>query len=258
MKKPTIFDFQAQVGLTKHLGGLQATKTLINGIGIDGGERVLEVGCGVGTSSVFLAKEFGCQVTGVDVSERMIQRARERAQVAKVPHLTNFRTADMDQLPFPSNSFDVVFCESVLVFSKNKPKAVSEMARVAVPGGYIAINESVWLQEPNDELIAWFAQDMAAEASTMVFEEWSHLLEQAGLTLVTWEKGRIEIKKEVRGLLQRYGWFGLLRSTLRGIAMYFQRRDYREFIAETRKTGVAPGNPEEYLGYGIIIAKKNA
>lgn len=256
MKKPTIFDFQAQVGLTKHLGGMQATKTLIEGCGIKGGERVLEVGCGVGTSSVYFAKEFGCQVTGVDLSERMIQRARERAHTAKVPHLTNFRTANMDQLPFPSDSFDVVFCESVLAFSHDKLKAIGEMARVAYPAGFVAINESVWLQAPNDELVAWFAQDMAAEASTLVFEEWTHLIEQAGLSLVTWEKGRIEIKDEVRGLLQRYGWLGFLRSTLRGIAMYLQRSDYREFIAETRKTGVAPGNPEEYLGYCIIIARK--
>lgn len=258
MKKPTIFDFQAQVGLTKHLGGLQATKILIEGCSIDGGERVLEIGCGVGATAVYLAREYGCQVSGVDISERMVQRAREHAQRRGVQQLTDFRTADMNKLPFPSNAFDAVFCESVLAFSKDKPKAISEMARVTIPGGFVAINESLWLQEPSEELIAWFSQDMAAEASTMVFEEWIHLLEGAGLTPISWRKARIVLKDEVRGLLQRYGLSGLLRSSLRGIAMYLQRRDYREFITETRKTGVAPGNPEEYLGYGIIIAKKNA
>ena len=257
MKKPTIFDFQAQVGLTKHLGGLQATKTLIEGCRIDGDERVLEVGCGVGNTAVYLADKFGCHVTGVDISERMIQRAREHAQRWKVENLTDFRTADMDQLPFPSESYDVVLCESVLAFSKDKPKAVGEMARVAVPGGYVAINESIWLQEPDKELVEWFAQDMAAEASTLAFEGWTDLLEHAGLTLTTWEKGRIEIKDEVRGLLQRYGLSGLLRSTLRGIAMYFQRSDYRAFLAETRKTGVTPDNTMDYLGYSIIISRKN-
>ena len=81
-------------------------------------------------------------------------------------------------------------------------------------------------------------------------------IEQTGLTPLSCEEKRIVIKDEVRGLLQRYGISGMLRSTLRGIAMYFQRRDYREFLADTRKTGIAPGNPEEYLGYAIIIAKK--
>jgi ubiquinone/menaquinone biosynthesis C-methylase UbiE len=257
MKKPNVFDYQAQAGVTKHLGGLEATKTIIEGCDIEGGERILEIGCGVGTSSVYLAREYGCQVTGVDISERMVQRARERAKANKVQHLTTFRAADMDRLPFPTNSFDVVFCESVLVFSQDKSKAVSEMARVVVPGGFVAINESIWLEEPSEELVAWFAQDMAANASTMVFEEWTHLMEQAGLTIVTWEKGRVVIKNEVRGLLQRYGWLGLLKSTFRGIAMYIRRPDYREFIADLRKSGVVPGNPEDYLGYGIITAKKN-
>ncbi len=256
MKKPTIFDFQAQVGLTKHLGGLQATKTLIEGCDIRRDKRVLELGCGVGNSSVYIAREFGCHVTGVDISERMIQRAREEAQRNNVQHLTEFRTADMNQLPFPSESFDIVFCESVLVFSKDKPKAISEMVRTTIPGGYVAINESIWLHEPDDELIAWFSQDMAAEASTLAFEGWNHLLQEAGLTPVYAQKYQIQIKDEVRGLLQRYGLAGLLRSSLRGIAMYFQRRDYREFLAETRKTGITPGNPQEFLGYGIIIASK--
>jgi ubiquinone/menaquinone biosynthesis C-methylase UbiE len=258
MKKPNVFDFQAQAGITKHLGGLLATKTLIKGCDISGGERVLEIGCGVGASSVYLAREHGCQVTGVDISERMIQRARERAQAQNVQHLTTFRTADMDQLPFPSDSFDVVFCESVLVFSMDKPKAISEMARVAIPGGFVAINESIWLEVPSDELAAWFAQDMAANASTMMFEGWTRLIEQAGLTLHSWQQERLVIKDEVRGILQRYGLTGLIKSTLRGIAMYIQRRDYREFIAEIRKSGITPGNPEQYMGYGIIIAKKNA
>ena len=257
MKKPTVFDFQAQAGITKHLGGLQATDTLIEGCNISGGERVLEIGCGVGATAVYLAKEYGCQVTGVDLSERMIERARERAEAQKVQHLTTFRTAHMDQLPFPSDSFDVVFCESVLAFSMDKPKAIVEMARVVLPGGFVAINEAIWLQEPDDELVAWFAQDMAANASTLVFEGWTHLIEQAGLTLHMWEKEHVVLKDEVRGLLQRYGLLGLIKSTLRGITMYIQRRDYREFIAELRRSGVVPGNPQDYLGYCIIIAKKN-
>jgi hypothetical protein len=67
---------------------------------------------------------------------------------------------------------------------------------------------------------------------------------------------QIQIKKELRGILQRYGWTGMLRSMLRGIAMYLQRRDYREFVAETRRRGITPGNPSECLGYGLMIAKK--
>ncbi|TFH36431.1 MAG: class I SAM-dependent methyltransferase [Anaerolineales bacterium] len=256
MKKTTIFDYQAQVGLTKHLGGLKSTQALFEGCKIKGGERVLEVGCGVGASSVYLASNFGCRVTGIDISERMIQRARERAQAKKVEHLTNFRPSGMDQLPFPANTFDVVFCESVLAFSQDKPKALSEMARVTQPGGFIGINETVWLQQPDAAWTAWFAQDMAANASTFEMEAWIHLLEQAGLELVSSHVQGIEIKDEARGLLQRYGWLDFLRTIGRSIAMYLQRNDYRQFVAETNKRGVTPGNPQEHLGYGLMIARK--
>lgn len=256
MKKPTIFDYQAQVGITKHLGGLDSTKTLIKRCNIEGGERVLEIGCGVGASAVYLANEYGCHVTGIDISERMIQRARQRAQANKVEHLTTFRTANMDELPYPPNTFDIVFCESVLAFSKKKAKAVAEMARVTVPGGYVAINESVWLHPPTDELVEWFSQDMAAEATIHQIDGWIQLIKDAGLNVISEDEEPIVIKDEVVGIIQRFGISGLLQSMLRGIAMYFRRSDYREFLKETRKTGVAPGNPEEYLGYAIIIANK--
>ena len=256
MKKPTIFDYQAQVGLTKHLGGLQSTLALIEGCQVKGGERVLEIGCGVGASAVYLASNYGCHVTGIDISERMIQRARERAMAKKVEHLTTFRTSDMNQLPFPANAFEVVFCESVLAFSQEKTKAVSEMARVTQPGGFIGINEAVWLQPPDAMWTEWFAQDMAANASTFELEGWVRLLKQAGLELVSSHVQTMEIKDEARGLLQRYGWLDFLRMMVRGLAMYFQRSDYRQFVAETSKGGVTPGDPQEHMGYGLMIAKK--
>jgi ubiquinone/menaquinone biosynthesis C-methylase UbiE len=257
MKKPTIFDYQAQVGLTKHMGGHESTRALIEACQINNEQQVLEVGCGVGTSAAHLAREIGCRVTGVDISERMIQRARERAQAKKVEHLTTFRTADVNQLPFPSDSFDVVFCESVLAFSKEKPKAVSEMKRVTRPGGFVGINESVWLHEPSEEWTEWFTQDAAANASTLSAEGYAQLLEQAGLELISRQVHSITLKDETRGLVQRYGWSGLLKSTMRGLVMYFQRSDYRKFVAEIQKSGITPGNPEDHIGYGILIAKKN-
>jgi ubiquinone/menaquinone biosynthesis C-methylase UbiE len=257
MRKPTIFDYQAQVGLTKHMGGHDSTQALIEACQISSEQHVLEIGCGVGTSAVYLAGEVGCRVTGVDISERMIQRSRERAKAKNMEHLTTFRTADMNKLPFDSDTFDVVIGESVLAFSKEKPKAVSEMKRVTRPGGFVGLNESVWLHEPTEEWIEWFAQDAAANASTLSAEGYAQLLEGAGLELVSKQVHRITMKSETRGLVKRYGWSGLLKSTLRGLAMYLQRSDYRQFVAGIQKSGITPGDPQDHIGYGILIAKKN-
>lgn len=78
--KKTIFDFQAEVGLTKQIGGLQATEELIELCHIDQGKYVLDVGCGVGVTPRYLAKRHGCRVVGVDISKRMIKRSKERAK----------------------------------------------------------------------------------------------------------------------------------------------------------------------------------
>jgi len=69
-KKQSVFDFQAEVGLTKHLGGVGATEELIELCHIGEGKHVLDVGCGVGVTPCFIAKRYGCRVVGVDISER--------------------------------------------------------------------------------------------------------------------------------------------------------------------------------------------
>ena len=93
-KQPGFFDFAAEVGLTKHIGGIEATETLIELSHIGKGSYVLDVGCGVGATPCFIAKRHGCRVVGVDISERMVERSRERANREKVADRVEFRVAD--------------------------------------------------------------------------------------------------------------------------------------------------------------------
>ena len=76
----TVFDVQAEMGLTKHMGGLKATRELIELCHVDRDKYVLDVGCGVGVTSCYIAGRYGCRVVGVDISERMIERSNERAR----------------------------------------------------------------------------------------------------------------------------------------------------------------------------------
>jgi len=68
---------QASWGLTKHMGGLKATKELIELCRVNKDSWVLEVGCGVGITVCYIAKEYGCEVVAVDISEEMIERAKK-------------------------------------------------------------------------------------------------------------------------------------------------------------------------------------
>ena len=68
----------AGMGMTKQIGALQATLDLVDLCHIDQDSCVLDVGCGIGATPVYLAKRYGSRVVGVDITERMIVRSNER------------------------------------------------------------------------------------------------------------------------------------------------------------------------------------
>ena len=254
--EPTFFDFAAEVGLTKHIGGVEATEALVELCHIGEGKYVLDVGCGVGVTPCFIAKTYGSRVVAVDISERMVERSRERAEREKVADRIEFRVADAQDLPFEAALFDAVFTESVTSLPEDKQKAVNEYARVTKPGGYVGLNESTWLKMPPPEVLAWVSQDLGTTAEPQTSDAWAALLEAAGLREVTVRTYEISTKDEARGILQRYGLGGMLRVWWRTLLLYARSPAYRRFVKEVRRGGVLPENLEEYFGYGLFVGQK--
>ena len=255
--QPGFFDFAAEVGLTKHIGGLEATEALIELCHIGKGKYVLDVGSGVGVTPCYIAKRYGCQVVGVDISPRMVERSRERAKREKVADKVEFRVSDAQYLPFEAAVFDAVITESVTAFPEDKQKAVNEYVRVTKPGGYVGLNESVWLKvPPPPEVVAWAAQDVGANVQPLTSDSWVELLEVAGLTEITGRTYSIKTQDEARGILQRYGWGGMLAVMGRMLLLYARSPAYRKFVKGVREGGIMPENLEEYFGYGLFVGLK--
>jgi len=253
------FDYAAEAGLTKHLGGLEATEELVELCHIGEGSRVLDVGCGAGQTPCFLVKRYGCSVVGVDINERMVERSRERAEREGVADRTEFRVADAQDLPFGDDSFDAVITESVTAFPEDKQGAVREYARVTRPGGYVGLNESTWLKvPPPPELVAWVSQDVGAHVKPLTAEEWRGLLEGAGLTEMVATVREVDPGREAKGLVRRYGYGGMLRIVFRTLSMYARNPGYRRFVKKVRKDGITPDSIEEYFGYGLYVGRKGA
>jgi arsenite methyltransferase len=255
--QPSFFDFAAQVGLTKHIGGLAATDTLVQLCHIGRGSYVLDIGCGVGVTPCYLVKKYGCRVVGVDILEKMVERSRERAIRENVAELVEFRMADAQDLPFEDSLFDAVITESVTAFPQDKQRAVNEYARVTKPGGYVGLNESVWLKvSPPPEVVAWAAQDIGATVQPLTSAEWTGLLESAGLNEIIEKTYAINTKDETKGILGRYGWGGMLRVMGRTLMLYAKSPAYRRFVKEVRQGGIIPDHLEEYFGYGLFVGRK--
>ena len=119
-------------GPTLHPGRLHA----IERIGIQKGDRVLEVGVGTGINAALYPKD--CHVTGIDLSGSMLEKARER--VAR-KGLQNIRLLEMDaaKLKFPDESFDVVYAPYVMSVVPDPVRVVHEMRRVCARGGKIVL-----------------------------------------------------------------------------------------------------------------------
>jgi SAM-dependent methyltransferase len=106
--------------------------------------RVLEVGCGWGELAEWIARETGADVVAVDLSPRMVELARERGVDA--------RLADVEELPFADETFDVVVAAWMLYHVPDLERGLAEIARVLRPGGTLvaATNSRLHLQELRD------------------------------------------------------------------------------------------------------------
>jgi arsenite methyltransferase len=244
-------DMQAEIGVTKHIGGFEATNELLSLCHIKDAREVLNAGCGIGAGAIYAAKKYGCHVVGVDVSEKMVEWSRRRAREEKVEDRVEFRTADVLDLPFESSRFDVVFIESVLIFVEDKARAIRECMRVLKPGGYLGLNEGFWKEQPPPNLVEQ-ARD-AVGPCVPTLDAWRALWDASGLQERQVQTLQIDAGAEMKGRIQWIGWRWLLRAWGRAARLYFTNPAVRQSI---KKTFDVPPEVFRYLGYGLFIGKK--
>jgi len=101
------------------------------------GGRILEIGVGTGLS--FDDYNDTTEITGIDISEPMILRARSRAATGRYPHVKGLAVMDAHELRYPDASFDCVVGQFVITLVENPERVLSECARVVRPGGQIIL-----------------------------------------------------------------------------------------------------------------------
>lgn len=124
-----------------HSGGRNATVRLTQLAQINGCDRVLDVGCGIGGPSRFLASKFGCQVTGLDFTAEFVALAAMLAQRTRLADKVTYRQGDALDLPFADASFDIVWSQNAAMNIADRDRLYGEMRRVLVPGGRLALQE---------------------------------------------------------------------------------------------------------------------
>ncbi len=249
--KSHYLDMQAEVGITKHNGGIEATNELIALCHLQANQEVLYVGCGIGAGPSYLTKTCGCHVVGVDISEKMVEWSRQRAKEDGIESKVELRVADVLDLPFEDNRFDAVLVESVIAFVPDKPRAIGECVRVTKPGGYVGLNETFWFTKPAPEIIALVREEIGAEI--LQLEEWQQLWAGSQLQDRVEHDHQINARAEIKSRLQWVGWRWVLRAFGRLFYLYLMNRLMR---ASVSKLFGSTMDSLHVMGYGIFVGRK--
>lgn len=111
--------------------------------------QVLDVGCGIGGSSLYLAEKYGARVTGITLSPVQAERATQRAREAGRADRVSFQVADALHLPFADQSFDLVWSLESGEHMADKVKFLQECYRVLKPGGLFLM--ATWCHRPTGD-----------------------------------------------------------------------------------------------------------
>ncbi|MGC1121853.1 MAG: class I SAM-dependent methyltransferase [Candidatus Methanofastidiosia archaeon] len=253
--KKSYFELQSSLGITNHMGGLEATQDLAELCHIKRDGYMLDVGCGVGAAACFIAETYGCRVMAVDIREEMVARSRERARQEGVEGRVEVQVADALDLPFEDNQFDVVLSESVTAFIADKKKAVSEYGRVVKQGGFVGINETTWITSPPQNLVEYFSRIMGVEPEPP--EGWEGLLKGAGLKVVVVSPRRTTYLRQVSNELKMVGLKDVFKPWGRLLSLFLTDPTYRKVIKEmTKEATRIPMNVFDYFGYGVYVGTK--
>ncbi|HET7219174.1 MAG TPA: class I SAM-dependent methyltransferase [Vicinamibacterales bacterium] len=170
------------------------------------GRRVLEVGCGAGTDLVRFA-QGGAIVTGVDLSPSAIALARQN--FAQHGLAADLREADGEQLPFPDNSFDLVYAHGVVQYTAHDRRLVEECRRVLKPGCeavFQVYNRVSWLNALSKLMKVPLEHEDAPVLGKYSAGEFRSLLH--GFSAVRIVEERFPVKSRLHG-----GWKGVLFNT---------------------------------------------
>jgi SAM-dependent methyltransferase len=230
-----------------HPGGRSSTEELLAHADFQAGQRVLDVGCGVGTTAIQIARRFGAYVTAVDISDLMLDRTQANVQSAGLTGQIEFKHGDILALDFPDHSFDRVVAEAVTMFV-DRPHAARELVRVCKPGGRVLTTEFLWRKPPTSEARQIFLGEVCPGLNFDSLEDWVQIYQEAGLGDVQVTSGPFEMMTPA-GFLDDEGFA----NSLAIMGRMFSRLCYMKKMAwlMPRMQRAVP-----YLGYIVVSGVK--
>jgi SAM-dependent methyltransferase len=232
-----------------HPGGRRSTEELFSLAHLQEGQKALDVGCGVGTTAIQMARRFGATVTAIDISPIMLERARRNVRHVGLERNIEIDQGDILALRFADSTFDRVIAEAVTMFV-DRQRAAKELVRVCRPGGMVLATEFFWRQPPTEEAREIFLGQVCPGMQLDKLDGWVRIYKDAGLSNIEVRSGPFEMMTP-RGFLQDEGFVNAFACMLRGLSRVTNLRKMAWLMPR-----IARAVP--YLGYILIGGLKPA
>ena len=174
--------------------------------GLNAGETVLDLGSGGGIDVLLSAKRVGesGKVYGLDMTDEMLDLARENQRQAGVTNV-EFLKGDIENIPLPDDSVDVIISNCVINLSADKGKVLEEAFRVLKPGGRFAVSDVVVRGEAPPEVRKNVELWIGCLAGALEESEFREKLAAAGFTNIDIEPTRVYKVEDARSFLEEAG-----------------------------------------------------
>jgi SAM-dependent methyltransferase len=124
-----------------HARGFPATIELADQLPVAAGQRLVDIGCGVGGPARYMAKRFRCHVNGIDITGPFIDAGTKLTALLRMQSQVTLELGDGQRLPYASASFDGAYAQHVTMNVADRPAFFAEAYRVLKPGGFFALTE---------------------------------------------------------------------------------------------------------------------
>jgi cyclopropane fatty-acyl-phospholipid synthase-like methyltransferase len=234
---------------------LNINNILARRVNVSKQDVVLDAGCGVGGSSIWLAKNIGCKVTGISLNGQQVKQASAFAKKEAMEHLVSFRHNDYTNTDFPDESFDVIWAIESVCYVPDKSEFIREAFRLLKKGGRLIIadffkkNE---LQQKDEEIVKRWANGWAIEDYSTK-ENFEYQLNVRGFSNIHFENANDAIMRSAKRLYRAY---------FLGIIPAFIYRILNPKATELAKNNVSTAYlqyvtlKKDLWMYGILWAKK--
>ncbi len=231
------------------IGGTHSTDVLADLAGIAQGQRILDLGCGLGGPALHLAESRKCQVTGLDLVETNVLEANSRAAARGLDQRAGFQIGDAADMAFEDGTFDVVWGQDAWCHVPDKAALIAECARVLTSDGTIAFTD--WLQTSDMDAVQLAdVHDATVSTNMATMESYRGLLQGCGFTVRVSEDISATFIDQYRKIIAR------LESFEDEISNQFSPKVYG--IMMQKNGAILRAFEAHLIGGGRIVAKRDA